>query len=440
LERDIDDAFAVDGCENATRMILDLCGGEPSETIVAGSGPDWQKTITFRPSRVKSLTGVEVDEAEMERIISVLGFGVDKTSSEAWSVSVPAWRGDMVDEPCVVEEIIRVNGYHNIPHVSLERSDNLPVPALTPSQQKRRTVRRTLATRGLVEAVTYSFLPRAHAELFGGGDEALLLSNPISTDLDAMRPSVLPNLIAALGRNGARGVNDGALFEVGPQFSGDGAGDQTVVASGVRSGMAVGRNWTGGVRKADAFDAKADALAALKAAGAPVDNVQVFEGGPAWYHPGRSGTLRLGPKTVLANFGEVHPGVLKKMDVKGPVVAFEVFLDSVPPAKKKAGQARPLVKLSSFQSVARDFAFVVDDAVEAQQVLRAAQGADKALIATVSLFDVFVGGNLGAGKKSVAIEVTLQPFEQTLTDEAIEAVSAKVVAAVSKATGGELRG
>lgn len=440
FERGIDNDFAVGGCENATRLILDLCGGEPSETIVAGSGPAWRRTIAFRPSRVKGLTGVEVSETEMQRILGVLGFGVEKSAADQWAVSVPAWRGDMLSEPCVVEEIVRVNGYHNIPHVSLPRGDGLPVPALTHAQQKRRTVRRTLATRGLVEAVTYSFLPSHHAVLFGGGQDSLRLTNPISADLDCMRPSVLPNLLAALGRNAARGHGDGALFEVGPQFAGDALEDQTVVASGVRSGFAIARNWAGPARKADVFDAKADALAALKAAGAPVDNLQVFDGAPSWYHPGRSGTLRLGPKTVLANFGEVHPGVLKKMDVKGPVAAFEVFLDHLPQPKQKAGQARPLVKLSAFQPVARDFAFVVDNGVEAAQVLRAAQGADKQLISAVSLFDVFVGGNLGDGKKSVAIEVTLQPFDQTLTDEAIEAVAAKVVAAVVKATGGALRG
>ena len=440
FERGVDNDFAVDGCENATRLVMELCGGEPSNTIVAGSGPEWKRTIAFRPSRVMGLTGVEVAETEMERILSVLGFVVDKSSADTWAVSVPAWRGDMVSEPCVVEEIVRVNGYHNIPHVSLDRSDSLPQPALSMTLQKRRGVRRTLATRGLVEAVTYSFLPRAHAELFGGAPDALCLSNPISADLDVMRPSVLPNLIAAIARNDARGHSDGALFEVGPQFAGDAAEDQSVAASGVRSGFAVPRGWSGAARKVDAFDAKADAMAALKAAGAPVDKLQVFEGGPEWFHPGRSGTLRLGPKTVLATFGEVHPGVLKKMDAKGPIAAFEVFLDNLPKPKKKAGHARPLVKLSTFQPVARDFAFVVDAAVEAAQVLRAAKGADKALISDVRLFDVFVGGNLGDGKKSVAVEVTLQPFDRTLTDEDIEAVATKVVAAVVKSTGGELRG
>ena len=443
FERGIDNDFAVSGCENATRLIMDLCGGEPSDVIVAGDGPDWRKSIAFRPARVEALTGVKVDKAEMERILTVLGFVVDKSDAANWQVDAPAWRGDMVGEACVVEEIVRVHGYHNIPHVSLDRVENLPTEALTEGQQKRRSVRRTLAARGMVEAVTYSFLPGDHAKLFGEVPDTLRLSNPISADLDVMRPSLLPNLIAAIGRNDARGIVDGALFEVGPQFAGDALEDQKQVAGGVRSGFAVPRNWAGQARKADAFDAKADAIAALKAAGAPVENLQVFEAeadGPSWYHPGRSGTLRLGPKTVLANFGEVHPGVLKAMDVKGPVAAFEVFLDNLPKAKKKASQARPLVKLSAFQPVSRDFAFIVDSTVGAQDVLRAAKGADKALIADVVLFDVYEGDNLGAGKKSLAIEVTLQPFEATLTDDQIEAVADKVVASVAKATGGALRG
>ncbi|MBL4692808.1 MAG: phenylalanine--tRNA ligase subunit beta, partial [Magnetovibrio sp.] len=440
FERGIDNDLAVDGCENATRLIMQLCGGEPSNTIVAGSGPNWQRSIDFRPTRVEGLTGVQVPEAEMDRIITVLGFGVEKTSPETWTVHVPAWRGDMVSEACVVEEIIRVNGYHNIPHVSLTRPDSLPASALSPLLQKRSKVRRTLAARGLVEAVTYSFLPSSHAELFGDNPESLRLSNPISADLDVMRPSVLPNLIAAIGRNDAQGHSDGALFEVGPQFSGDDAKDQSMVASGVRSGLFDPRNWMSSARKADVFDAKADAIAALKAAGAPVGNLQAFAGGPSWYHPGRSGTLRLGPKNILANFGEIHPGVLKKMGLKSPISGFEVFLDNLPKQKTKSSQARPLVKMSAFQPVDRDFAFVVDQDVHVQQIVRAATGADKTLISSVRVFDLFEGTNLGGGKKSVAIEVTLQPFEKTLTDDDIEAVSAKIKAAILKTTGGELRG
>jgi len=442
FERGIDNDFAVDGCENATRLIMELCGGEASNTIVAGDGPDWRLKIDFRPARVKALTGVEVDEAEMERILTVLGFVVGK-GENGWQVEAPAWRGDMVGEACVVEEIVRVHGYHNIPHVSMERTQALPRPAVSPELRRRRGVRRTLASRGLIEAITYSFLPSIHADLFGGVPDSLRLTNPISADLDVMRPNLLPNLIAAIARNDARGTSDGALYEVGPQFAGDAASDQTLVAAGVRSGQAVGRNWTGSQRNVDAFDAKADAIAALGAAGAPVDKLQVFpteEGSPGWYHPGRSGTLRLGPKTVLANFGEVHPGTLKKMGVKGPVAGFEVFLDNLPKSKAKKSQTRPLVKLSAFQSVERDFAFLVDADVEAAKIIRAAFAADKNLISDVQLFDVYEGQGVAEHKKSVAIQVTLQPFDKTMTDEEIDGVANKVVASVVKATAGELRG
>lgn len=460
FERGVDNDFAVDGCENATRLMMELCGGEPSNTIVAGDGPNWRCTIGFQPAFVQKLTGVVVEEAEMERILGVLGFKVDKNGDAAvlaklqhpkldgpvWAVEAPAWRGDMVGEACVVEEIVRVNGYHNIPHVSLVRTDALPHPAVTPVMRRRRTVRRTLAASGLVEAVTYSFLPSAHAQLFagaGGVPDSLRLINPISSDLDVMRPNLLPNLIAALGRNDARGLSDGALFEVGPQFAGDALSDQTLVAAGVRSGQAVSRNWTGTQRKVDAFDAKADAIAALAASGAPVDKLQVFPaeyGGPSWYHPGRSGTLRLGPKTILANFGELHPGTLKKMGVKGPIVGFEVFLDHLPTPKEKKTHARPMIKLSAFQPVERDFAFLVDDDVPAADIVRAARSADKALISGVQLFDVYQGQGVPEGKKSVAIQVMLQPFDKTMTDEEIDAVAHKIVIGVTKSTRGELRG
>jgi len=442
FERGIDNDFAVLGCENATRLVIDLCGGEPSALAIAGDGPDWRLDIDFRPGRVQTLTAVVVDEAEMERILTVLGFGVTR-HADTWQVSVPAWRGDMVSEACVVEEIVRVHGYHNIPHVSLPRPTALPSPAINPEMRRRRTVRRSLAARGLIEAVTYSFLPSAHADLFGGVPDCLRLSNPISADLDVMRPGLLPNLIAAVGRNAARGQLDGALFEVGPQFAGDGASDQSQVAAGVRSGQAVGRNWLTAERTVDVFDAKADAQAALAAAGAPMDNVQVFggaNGAPEWYHPGRSGSLRLGPKTVLAYFGELHPGTVQKMGLKGPLAGFEVFLDNLPRGKAKKSQARALVKLSALQSVDRDFAFVVDATLPAAHVVRAARGADKGLIKDVQLFDVYQGDGVAEDKKSVAIQVTLQPFAKTMTDDEIDAVGQKVIANVVKATGGELRG
>jgi len=314
----------------------------------------------------------------------------------------------------------------------------MPKPVLTGAQSRRVTARRTLAARGLSECVTWSFLPKAHAEAFGGGQPALDLANPISSDLDAMRPSVLPNLVTAAQRNADRGVPNAALYEVGPQFDGGEPGEQRMVAAGLRAGQSGPRHWNATPRFVDAFDAKADALAALVAAGAPVASLQCVAEAPAWYHPGRSGALKLGPK-VLAWFGELHPAALKILDVKGPVAAFEVFLDAVPEPKAKPTKARPLLDASPFQPVDRDFAFLVDEGVAAETLVRAAKGADKALIADVTVFDVYQGERLEPGRKSVAVCVTLQPRDRTLTDEDIEAAGKKVVAAVTKATGGELR-
>ncbi len=438
FERGIDSAFLEPGMEIATQLILDICGGEASELEVAGAEPDRSLSIAFRPSRIKGLAGVDVEEDEMKRILTVLGFGVSG-SGESWDVSVPTWRNDIVGEACLVEEIVRVHGYDKIPTTPMLRDDVVPHPAWNTDQRRRGDVRRALAARGLVEAVTLSFMTGDQARLFDGGGEDLILVNPISSDLDTMRPSILPNLIIAAGRNADRGLSDSPLFEVGPQFTGDDADGQQMVATGIRSGRSGRRNWAESPRNVDAFDAKADALAALQAAGAPVDKLQTMTPAPHWYHPGRSGTLNLGPKTVLAAFGEIHPGILAKMDVKGPIAGFEVYLDNLPKAKKGKGTTRPLVQLSQFHPVNRDFAFVVDEEVAADALMRAAKSADKALISDVAVFDLFQGGNLGEGRKSLAVNVTLQPLEQTLTDAEIEAVSDKVVAAVEKATGGTLR-
>ncbi|MDH5189460.1 MAG: phenylalanine--tRNA ligase subunit beta, partial [Rhodospirillaceae bacterium] len=289
------------------------------------------------------------------------------------------------------------------------------------------------------EAVTYSFMPSSDANLFGGVEDSIRLLNPISSDLDVMRPSILPNLLAATGRNDARGFADGALFEVGPQFSGDSADQQQPVAAGVRSGFAVMRNWDGPARKADVFDAKADAMAVIAGFGLDPAKAQITDKAPSWYHPGRSGSVQLGPQNVLAHFGEIHPGILKKMGLKGPVSAFEVNLGSFPAPKNKKSQQRASLRLSALQPVMRDFAFVVDSAVMALDVERAASGADKQLIVNARVFDMFAGEALGPDKKSLAVEVTLQPVEKTLTDEEIEAVSKKVINGVSQATGGVLR-
>jgi phenylalanyl-tRNA synthetase beta chain len=298
--------------------------------------------------------------------------------------------------------------------------------------------RRMLAARGLNEAVTWSFLPEEQAKLFGGGQPELKLANPISSELSDMRPSLLPNLIAAAGRNMARGFADLGLFEVGQAYAGDRMKDETLRAGGIRRGLAVPRQWQGQSRPVDVFDAKADALAVLDAAGAAVASLQIVAEAPAWYHPGRSGTIQMGPQNKLATFGEIHPRVLAAMDVKGPLVGFEVVLSGIPVPKAKSA-TRAALNVSDLMSVSRDFAFVVDDGIEADKLVKAAKGADKVLIGDVSVFDVFAGGSLGEGKKSLAIEVTLNPREKTLTDEEIEAVSARIVAQVQKATGGVLR-
>jgi len=438
FERGIDSAFLAPGMEIATRLILDICGGEASELVIAGAEPDRASSISLRPSRVMGLAGVDVEVQEMKRILGVLGFGVSG-DGDVWDVSVPTWRNDIVGEACLVEEIVRVHGYDKIPTTPMQRDDVVPHPAWNTDQRRRVDVRRTLASRGLVEAVSVSFMALDQARLFGGGADDLKLVNPISADLDIMRPSILPNLIAAAGRNADRGIADCPLFEVGPQFRNDAADGQDMVAAGIRSGRSGRRNWADKPRAVDVFDAKADALAALAAAGAPTAKLQTMTQAPGWYHPGRSGTLNLGPQTILAVFGEIHPGVLAKMNVKGPVAAFEVYLDAIPKAKKGKGTTRPLLQLSPFHPVNRDFAFVVDQDVAAEAVIRAAKSADKALISDVSVFDLFEGGNLGAGRKSLAVNVTLQPLDQTLTDGEIEVVSGKVIAAVEKATGGTLR-
>lgn len=438
FERGCDPAFLVTGVEVATRLILEWCGGEPSELVLAGEEPAWQREIHLRRDRVETLCGVDVPAEEIERILKVLGFGLT-ADGDGFAVSVPSWRSDIVGEACLVEEIVRVYGYDHIPVVPMTLASSLPHPALTLEQSRRGTTRRTLAARGMVEAVTLSFMPSDQAELFGGVAESVRLINPISSDLDVMRPSILPNLIDAARRNLDRGAGDAALFEVGPQFAGDCSDDEMIVAAGIRSGRTGPRDWAQPPRAVDAFDAKADALAALAAGGAPVDKVQAVAEAPDWYHPGRSGCLRLGPKVVLAYFGEIHPRILKAMGAKGPMAGFEVFLDRVPAPKRRKSAAKPYLELSPFQAVERDFAFVLDAEVPAADVLRAAKGASADLIAAVRVFDVFAGGSLDAGKKSLAINVTLQPTERTLTDAEIEAVAREIVARVEKTTGGTLR-
>jgi phenylalanyl-tRNA synthetase beta chain len=436
FERGLDPAFVGPGMEIATRLILELCGGEPSNVVVAGKAPEWRRSYRLRKDRTATLGGVAVPEDEQRRILEALGCGVTEADC-VFEVVPPSWRSDIEGEADLVEEILRVNGYDAIPAVPLERETVLPKPALTAAQRRAGFVRRSLAARGLVEAVTYSFMASGEAELFGGVKPELRLVNPISADLDVMRPSILPNLLAAARRNADRGLADSALFEIGPQYADDTPEGQATVAAGLRHGRTGPRHWSDPGRPVDAMLAKADALAALAAAGAPGDNLQVSADPPSWYHPGRAGTLRLGPKT-LAHFGEIHPAILTRLDIKGPVVAFEVFLDAVP-APRKSGRGRPLLKLSPFQPVERDYAFLVPEDMPVETLLRAARGVDRKLIAEVRLFDVYAGAGLPEGRKSLAITVVLQPQEATLTDEQIEAFSQKLVAQIAKATGGELR-
>jgi len=440
FERGVDPESADWGIEVGARLILELCGGEASRVTRAGERPEWHRSIEFRPERVQTLGGVTVPAERQREILSKLGFGVAEAAATRWRVTPPSWRADVEGEADLVEEVIRINDYDNIPVVSMPKLSALPHPAITPQQRRVPIAKRLLATRGLLEAVTFSFMPSAIAKLFqpkGANAELVMLANPISADLDAMRPSILGNLLLAAARNAARGFADVGLFEVGPSYLDETEKGQILSATGVRVGLYRPRHWEGRPRNVDAFDAKADALALLQTFGAPIDNLQVVSEAPGHYHPGRSAVLRLGP-TVLAQFGELHPGVLKACDVKGPAVGFEVFLDRLPISRSK-GAARPLLNASSFQPLERDFAFLVDATVAADKLTRAAKSADKTLITEAKVFDLFQGGALPEGKKSIAFSVTIQPRERTLTDQEIETLSAKIVAAVNKATGGELR-
>lgn len=437
FERGADPAFTPDGVELATQMILDLCGGEPSEVVTAGKVPDTSRFYRFDPARVVSLVGMEIAEEEQVRILTALGFGVAKELG-GYEVWVPSWRPDVKGEADLVEEVARVASLTKLEGKPLPPvSAGITKPILTPMQKRAATARRTIAALGYNECVTYSFIEDSAASLFGGGGNAVKLDNPISADMSHMRPDLLPGLLAAAARNQARGFGDLALFEVGQVFDGGEPEEERLVATGLLVGQSGPREVHGGRRGVDLYDAKADAQAVLSALGAP-DKLMHLRKAPGWFHPGRSAVLSLGPKNALGVFGELHPRVLAAMDVKGPAVAFTVNLAAIP-ARKKATTTRGALTVSDYQPVERDFAFVVGADVAADDIVRAAQGSDKALITAVSVFDVFEGGALEDGKKSVAIAVRLEPKSATLTEADIEAVSTRVIAAVSKATGAVLR-
>ncbi len=437
FERGVDPLSAKLGLDVATKLITKFCGAEPSRVTQSGAVPKWERGIEYRPARVLGLGGLDVAPDRQKTILGRLGFIVAGKSTDRWSVTPPSWRPDVEGEADLVEEVLRITGFDAIPALSLPRETALPHAAISAGQRRVLQAKRILAVRGLLEAVTYSFMPSAIADLFSDGAAPLALANPISAELDCMRPSILGNLLLAASRNASRGFPDLGLFEIGPAYRDATEKGQLLVATGLRVGLARPRNWEGRPREADAFDAKTDALALMRALVVPVENIQITQDAPVYYHPGRSGAMRLGPG-ILAFFGELHPRILKATDFKGAAAGFEVFMENLPMARTK-GNARPLLDSSPFQPLERDFAFVVDEKIAADRLVKAAKGADRALISEVRVFDAFQGGNLPEGKKSIAFSVTLQPRERTLTDAEIEAVSAKIVAAINKATGGELR-
>jgi phenylalanyl-tRNA synthetase beta chain len=461
FERGIDIPMMPAFLDAATAMVIAMCGGEASEVAIAGSPPAWQRTARLRFHRVAALGGLDVPADEAVADLERLGFIVAARDAESVTVQVPGWRNDIAagtalelradmdaateakvtegaraiePETDLIEEVLRLRGLDAVPPVSMPVLGVVPPATFTPAQTRRALARRTLAAAGMAECVTFSFMPRGVAGLFGAAPEALHLSNPIASDLDQMRPTAIATLAMAASRNTARGEAFGALFEIGPSFLGSGETEQPMRAAGLRFGVPP-RHWAGSA-PAGALDAKADVLAVLSALGVPMEALTITIDAPSFYHPGQSGQIRQGPKTVLASFGALHPNVLKAIDLPGPAVAFEIHLDAIAEPKRRKKSAPDL---PAFQPLRRDFAFVVDSAVRADSVLRAAKGAERNLIAGVSLFDVYEGDKLEAGQKSLGIEVVLQPRERTLTDAEIEAACAKIVTAVAKATGGTLR-
>jgi phenylalanyl-tRNA synthetase beta chain len=462
FERGLDPALMPDAIQAATALILQLCGGEPGPVTTAGAEPPWQRDATMRFARIATFGGSDISANDAVASLERLGFVTRQLDPNRVTVAVPSWRNDIAApitldqsptldpakaaraaEGCaaieaendLIEEVLRLRGLDAVPSVSLPRESPVPATTLTPRQQRTAVARRALAAAGLMECVTFSFMARADAERFGAAPDALRLSNPIAADLDQLRPTPLATLALAAKRNAARGYPDVALFEIGPAFDTDAPDGQKLVASGLRAGSTP-RSWLVPQRPVDTMDAKADLWAVLTAVGVPLEALQVTSDTPSFLHPGRSGIVRQGPRTVIGTFGELHPRLLAALDLPSPIVAFELNLDAVadPKRRKKAAPDLP-----AFQPVRRDFAFIVDTAVAAESVVRAAKGAERTLITAVSLFDLYEGDNMPAGKKSLGIEVTFQPRERTLTDAEIEAACQRVVAAVAKATGATRR-
>jgi phenylalanyl-tRNA synthetase beta chain len=434
FERGIDPAFTPQGVELATQMIMEHAGGEASDVVIAGAIPDVARAYKLDAARVQSLVGMEIPESTQRQTLTSLGFKLEGDMAQ-----VPSWRPDVQGEADLVEEVARIASLTKLQGRPLPRlTDGVPKPVMTPIQRRLVAARRTAAALGYNECVSYSFIDQASATLFGGGTDVTMLENPISADMSHMRPALLPALLQAAARNQARGFADMALFEVGTVFDGGEPGEEHLQVSGLLIGRTGPKDVHGASRDVDVFDAKADAEAVLAAIGAPA-KVQINRGAPEWWHPGRHGMICLGPKKVMGVFGEVHPRILAAMNVKGPAMAFTIYPEQIP-LPRKTGASRGAMDISDLQAVERDFAFVVDSDVDALALVNAAAGADKALIDGVRVFDEFIGGSLGEGKKSLAITVRLQPRDGNLKDKDIEALSAKVIEKVTKATGGVLRG
>ena len=438
FERGLDGDSPITMAGHIARLVQSVCGGEISNILIAGEGGSWEREIAFSPARVMQLTGVDCPSDKQADILGILGFEIDQSDKDSWLVKPPAWRNDIVGAADLVEEVIRIYGYDKLEMTALPREFVVAKPSYSPAQKRPVMLRRTLAAAGMTEAVTFSFLKTDDAKMFGGGSEMLQLANPISADLDCMRPSVLPNLLQAAARNVNRGEQNIQLFEVGPVYFGTGPNDQRTACGGIIQGDVQSADWQQSARKNDVFDAKAQLLSALAALGVSTDNLQVTNDAPEWFHPGRSGRLRLG-KTDMGAFGELHPRLLQHYDLAAPVSAFEMHVENVPSAKAK-GPAKPLLSLSPFQPVARDFAFILDEDVKAETVMRAVRGAAKPYLSDMAIFDLYQGDKMEAGKKSIAFKIILQPQKATFSDADITSISDAVIAAVSKHCGGQLRG
>ena len=438
FERGLDSTGPTAFSGYIARMVKQLTGAEASHIVTAGAGVPQIAPIIFTPDSVKSLTGVDVPEARMKEILEILGFGVDTTDAASWQVTPPSWRPDIHGKADIIEEIIRIHGYEHLPMLSLPRDEMIAKPSVSKLQRRTNYLRRALVARDYVEAVTFSFMKDEDAVLFGGGDESLRLANPISADLNMMRPTILPNLLQATGRNLRRGSTDLSFFEIGPVFHGVPADQQFHICCGVRQGRGRVADWRHSNEMVSVYDAKADLLNALSAIGVSVDNLQITNEAPDYYHPGRSGALMQG-RTILGYFGEIHPSIAKHFDVKGACVGFELFFQRVPTPKDK-GPAKPLLALNALQALSRDFAFVVDKNITADALMRAVKAGGKPFVSSVNIFDVYEGDKMEDGKKSVAITVTIQPQKATLVDAEIVQISDKIIAAVAKNCGGVIRG